>query len=488
MEPKQDHMPRSNGFFQKNRRNSKKTIGQSFAEFAMAIPVLLVVTIGLLEVGRLLFIYSSTVTAARQAVRYGMVTGVNESGIPRYQDCLGIRSAAKEVGFIQEIQDSDIDIQFDTGPGTTPFATCNGVDILAVQPYNGDRMVVSVSSDYTPIFRLVPLEPFTIESSSSRTILVEVQIEMTAAPQGWDPNHTATPTPDVPSPTPTPTKTPLPVMINILDPDPDGEIIFTEDQTAFEAYAYNPDYGNGNGDGIQNVRFWFEGPTSIPSRVESWVRYCAFGGNEPCQTIGSTFTSLADGTYTMYAQALGVDGRYSAVVSRTFIVQRTPTATPTNTPTATFTSTPTSTFTSTATPTTTATSTATFTPTNTATPIVCAVAHSAISQPASNQLAMTVYNNGQHDIHIEELTLTFNAATPYGQALMKVYSGNTLVWEGFQAGSPTTISLQGSNVQIDAMSNTTLLFWFGQDYSLNGSEQITVSFIENGCPILDSSN
>jgi hypothetical protein len=101
---------------------------------------------------------------------------------------------------------------------------------------------------------------------------------------------------------------------------------------------------------------------------------------------------------------------------------------------------------------------------------------------------MTVNNNGQDDIHVSEITLSFNATTPYGQALVKAYSGNTLIWEGFQAGSPTTISLQGNEVQIDAMSNTTLMFQFGQDYSLDGSEQITVSFLENGCSILDSSN
>ena len=101
---------------------------------------------------------------------------------------------------------------------------------------------------------------------------------------------------------------------------------------------------------------------------------------------------------------------------------------------------------------------------------------------------MTVNNDGQHDIHIEEVTLTFNDATPFGQALVKIYSGNTLVWEGFQAGSPGTVSLLGSDVQVDAMSSTTLLFWFGQDYSSDGLEQVTISFTENGCPILDSSN
>jgi Flp pilus assembly protein TadG len=101
-------------------------------EFALAVPILLLVLYGLLEVGRLLFIYSSVVTAARQAVRYGAVTGINDGGIPRYQDCAGIRAAAQRVGFINEFQ--TIDISFDTGPDPdtlvvpSPYNTCNGVD------------------------------------------------------------------------------------------------------------------------------------------------------------------------------------------------------------------------------------------------------------------------------------------------------------------------------------------------------------------------
>jgi hypothetical protein len=279
-------------------------------------------------------------------------------------------------------------------------------------------------------------------------------------------------------------------MVNILDPDPDGEIIYTEDQMAFEAYAYNPSYGNGNGDGIDRVTFWFRGPTAIPPRLETVVRYCAFTGNGPCNTVGSRipFTSLADGVYTMYVQAIGVDGRASAVATRTFVVQRNPTATPTTSPTATNTATPTATFTVTPTYTATATNTATFTPTSTATPMVCNVAHSAINQPANNRLAMTVQNNSQQAITIDEIELYFNTATPFGQALVKVYRDNTLIWEGFRAGSPTTISPQNGDVQIDANSSANLVFWFGQDYSPDGSEQINVSFAENGCPILNSSN
>ena len=71
-------------------------------EFALALPLLLVLLYGVLESGRLLFIYASTVTAARQAVRYGSATGTSPNGVPYFSDCAGIEAAAQNVGFINE--------------------------------------------------------------------------------------------------------------------------------------------------------------------------------------------------------------------------------------------------------------------------------------------------------------------------------------------------------------------------------------------------
>lgn len=158
---------------------------------------------------------------------------------------------------------------------------------------------------------------------------------------------TSTPS-NTPLPTSTPTNTAtatytstaLPIYIEIVSPDPDGVVITSVSQTLFEAIAYNPPYGTNNGDGIANIRFWFSGPSGIPSRTESQLRYCAFSGNGPCQPISAVmdYTTLLNGEYTMYAQATGVDGRTSVIVSKRFILQLPPTPTPTAT--RTFTPTP----------------------------------------------------------------------------------------------------------------------------------------------------
>jgi Flp pilus assembly protein TadG len=173
---------------------SQKSPAQAMVEFALILPILLLVVYGLLEVGRLLFIYSSVVSAARQAARYGSTTGIIATGstTPRYRDCAGMRTSAQRVGFIQAITDSDIEIWHDEGEGVKQVSYCppgQTVDSTNFQPSTGNvnRIRVRVSIDYAPILPIVPLGPFPIESVSARTVLVSVPIVITAAPQGWEP-------------------------------------------------------------------------------------------------------------------------------------------------------------------------------------------------------------------------------------------------------------------------------------------------------------
>jgi len=194
---------------------SQKSPAQAMVEFALVLPILLLVIYGLLEVGRLLFIYSSVVSAARQAARYGAAIGLNTNGgVPRYRDCAGMRSAAQRVGFIDKIEDADILIWHDEGEERNQVAYCApGLNSdSSFYPSNGNtsRVRVQVSTQYTPIVPLVPLQPLTISSISARTILVSVQLAVTGAAQSYDydiitgvPTTTAAPTTTaVPSRTP----------------------------------------------------------------------------------------------------------------------------------------------------------------------------------------------------------------------------------------------------------------------------------------------
>jgi hypothetical protein len=202
---------------------TKKNKAQAMVEFAIVLPILLLLLYGILEAGRLLFIYSTIVTASRQAVRYGSATGEGTSAVPRYQDCAGIREAAQRVDYLNAFENNDIAIFFDTGPGggLTPF--CGGDPPTSFPPSddtfdpqtNNYRLVVKIDGDYVPIVpRIVGFlqradaNNRPIIAQSARTVLVSVEIMVTAPPPAYTPNTpTATNTPIV-TPTSTPSNTP----------------------------------------------------------------------------------------------------------------------------------------------------------------------------------------------------------------------------------------------------------------------------------------
>jgi len=204
-------------------KSKNKSAAQAMAEFALVLPILLLVVYGLLEVGRLLFIWASVNTASRQAVRYGSAIGLvdtnNDSTIdtPHYLDCNGILAAANSVAFITRF--TNVNITYDGGISPTDLdgngllddevqitqpltinpdpklASANTCTILAALPNdpigNGDRISVYVSADFYPVIPFIPLGPFSaangnpIESTASRTIVGEIPIVVTAVPGAW---------------------------------------------------------------------------------------------------------------------------------------------------------------------------------------------------------------------------------------------------------------------------------------------------------------
>jgi hypothetical protein len=206
----------------------KKKPAQAMVEFAIALPVLLMLLYGVLEAGRLLFIYSTIVTASRQAARYGSATGVGVGvTIPRYQDCAGIRAAAQKVDFLNAFADTNIVIYHDEGPGTTQTPYCSGASDTSFTPNSGNinRIVVRVDGNFRPIVpKLVPFIQRTVANSNpiraitARTILSSITIEVTVpgptlAPSTPTASRTLTPTStNTPTATRTPTVTRTPLV------------------------------------------------------------------------------------------------------------------------------------------------------------------------------------------------------------------------------------------------------------------------------------
>lgn len=177
---------------------------QGMVEFALALPIILLLMFGIIEFGRFFAIYISVDTASREAARYGSVVGTSPSSVPYYQDCAGIRDAAMRIGFFAGLQTGDIAIRYDSGPEEPldwdDYPSCPSEVTL------GDRIVVRVQATFEPIVPLVGLSSIPITSIAARTIIKSVDI-MGTPPDTPTPKATRTPT-ITPTLTPTPTNTP----------------------------------------------------------------------------------------------------------------------------------------------------------------------------------------------------------------------------------------------------------------------------------------
>ena len=154
---------------------NKKERAQGIVEFALVLPLLMGLILGIIEAGRLLFVYSAVNSASREAARYGSAVGEAVGIVKYYQDCDGIKSAAKRVGVLTGIEDDDILISYDHGPNTTVFQ--NVCPPAGDQWVNlGDRIIVQVTITFEPMVPLVNFPPIPISSTSRRTILKDVEI------------------------------------------------------------------------------------------------------------------------------------------------------------------------------------------------------------------------------------------------------------------------------------------------------------------------
>ena len=210
-------------------KQPKKNRAQAIVEFMLALPVLLLLLYGIIEVGRLIFIFSSVANASRQAARYGSASGEIDN-VAFYQDCDGIRAVANQSAFI--IIFDEINITYDRGinadgtsipiEGIDPDPALDSCPIEDYTVRNGDRIIVQVSTTYEPILTLLPLEPLEIVSASARSFLISIPIVGNALPTGFA-AETSTPSPVpglitatfVPTVAPSSTATFIPTSVNI---------------------------------------------------------------------------------------------------------------------------------------------------------------------------------------------------------------------------------------------------------------------------------
>ena len=109
------------------RRSTRKFKGQAIVEFALVMPQVLLMLMGIIEFGWLVFNYTQIYNGLRESLRYGSVPSFSTT--PAYEDCTGIRAAIKGTAPNLGVTDAEIKIQYDPGyygATSTLVADCNG--------------------------------------------------------------------------------------------------------------------------------------------------------------------------------------------------------------------------------------------------------------------------------------------------------------------------------------------------------------------------
>jgi len=137
--------------------SGQRSRGQGFVEFALILPVLLLLLLGIIEFGYVFAAYSGMFNAAREGTRYGVVN-------PR--DVSGIVGHAREKVFLADQAAVDIAVKYDSGPDTSEFTDPAQVQI-------GDRVLVYLTHDLPTITPVIqPIAPtLPIRTEAARTVI-----------------------------------------------------------------------------------------------------------------------------------------------------------------------------------------------------------------------------------------------------------------------------------------------------------------------------
>jgi Flp pilus assembly protein TadG len=149
--------------------------GQALVEFALALPLFLVLLFGIIDFGRIIAMQSAAVSASREGARYGAAVG--DGGTVPYMDCAGIRTAAQRASqaLISISDPNQIEISYVDGAGNATTASCapHGAGPVEADIDPLDRVVVEVTLQYeaiTPMVRAM-IGPIDVVSTDRRTIV-----------------------------------------------------------------------------------------------------------------------------------------------------------------------------------------------------------------------------------------------------------------------------------------------------------------------------
>jgi hypothetical protein len=139
------------GMHQPRKQDAER--GQALIEFALTVPIFLMLVFGIIDLARLVFAYTQVIDAARQGVRYGIVEGL-EKGNYQYLDCNGIIGAAQDTPGLVPGSDLNVTVTYlNLQDNSVPIATCSsgGPGPSNSLLKDGAVLAVKVDGAITPI-------------------------------------------------------------------------------------------------------------------------------------------------------------------------------------------------------------------------------------------------------------------------------------------------------------------------------------------------
>jgi len=151
------------------RRRSK---GQGLLEFALILPALLLLVLGIIEFGYVFTVYTGMFNAAREGARYGIV---------KPKDTAGIVSTTRDNIFLVDPNQVYITVAYDNGPGTDIITDTAQVQI-------GGRVLVKITCELptiTPAIQPI-ISTLHVETEAARTITSIGEVVL-FGDSGWPP-------------------------------------------------------------------------------------------------------------------------------------------------------------------------------------------------------------------------------------------------------------------------------------------------------------
>ena len=162
------------GVFRKLRdqRQASSDRGAVLVEFVLTIPIIIILVIGIIEMGWLTLHFSEVWSGAREGARHAATVGdSNGDGIPNFADCDDIAAFALGRMAVSGATPGDVTITYVT-PGGTTYA-CDGGTPPPADLEVGSRITVTVAATYDALG--IPFignffDGLALDSSSTRSI------------------------------------------------------------------------------------------------------------------------------------------------------------------------------------------------------------------------------------------------------------------------------------------------------------------------------